>query len=77
LHKGIEFLPKLKITNSINCIGRIHFKNQKDSEFQLSIIARMFSLSKVVEDELQSFIELMFSSFKALRRSRFENETTL
>ncbi len=37
----------------------------------------MFSLSKLVEDEVQSFIELMFSSFKALRRSRFEKETTL
>ncbi len=52
MHKGVEFFLKLKITNSINCIGMIHFKNQKDSQFFLSINARMFSLSKVVEDEI-------------------------
>jgi hypothetical protein len=37
----------------------------------------MSSLSKVVEDEVQSFLELMFSSFKVLRGSRDEIETTL
>ncbi len=37
----------------------------------------MSSLSKVVEDEVYSFIELMFLSFKGLRGSRDESEATL
>jgi hypothetical protein len=34
----------------------------------------MFSLVKVVEDEAQSFFELMFPSFKAVRGSRDGSE---
>jgi tRNA G10 N-methylase Trm11 len=37
----------------------------------------MSSLSKDVEVEVQSFIELMFASFKRFRRSRDEIEPTL
>jgi hypothetical protein len=43
----------------------------------LSIIARMSSLSKVVEDEVHSIIEFMFPSFKAFRGSRDESEVIL
>jgi len=35
------------------------------------------SLSKAVEDEVQSFLELIFSSFKVFIGSRDESETTL
>jgi hypothetical protein len=52
LHKGIGFPPKLEITNYLNRIRRIHFINLKKSQFLLIIIARMSSLSKVVEDEV-------------------------
>ncbi len=76
MHKSIRFPPKLEITNLVNHIRRIHFKTQKPSRFLLSIIARMSSLSKVVEVEVQSFIELMFPSFKGFRRSRYEIEPT-
>ncbi len=37
----------------------------------------MSSLSKAVEDEVQSFLELIFSSFKVFRGSRDESETIL
>jgi hypothetical protein len=37
----------------------------------------MSSLSKIVEDEVQSFIELMFPSFKMFRGSRDESEAIL
>ncbi len=37
----------------------------------------MSSLSKVVKDEVQSFIELIFPSFKGFRGSRDESEATL
>jgi hypothetical protein len=37
----------------------------------------MSSLSKIVEDEVQSFIELMFSSFKMFRGNRDESEAIL
>jgi hypothetical protein len=40
-------------------------------------MARTSSLSKVVEDEVQSFLELMFPSLLVSRRSRHENEATL
>jgi len=73
LHKGIGFPPKLEITNSLNCIRRIHFNNNKAFQFLLTIDARMSSLSK---DEVHSFIEPMFPSFKAFRGSRDESEAT-
>jgi len=41
------------------------------------MIARMSSLSKVVDDEVQSFLELMFPSFKASRESKDESKATL
>jgi hypothetical protein len=37
----------------------------------------MSSLSKAIEDEVQSFIELLFPSFKVFKGSRDEAETTL
>jgi hypothetical protein len=37
----------------------------------------MSSLSKIVEDEVYSFIELMFPSCKVFRGSRDEGETIL
>jgi hypothetical protein len=37
----------------------------------------MSSLSKVVEDEVQNFIEFMFPSFKAFKGSRDESEVIL
>jgi len=37
----------------------------------------MSSTSKVIEDEVQSFIKLMFASFKALRGTRDETEVVL
>jgi hypothetical protein len=37
----------------------------------------MSSLSKIVADEVQSFIELMFPSFKVFRGSRDESEAIL
>ncbi len=58
----------------------MHFATQKASRFLLSIIARMSSLSKAIEDEVKSFIKLMFPSFKefrAFKGSRDEAETTL
>jgi hypothetical protein len=70
LHKGIRFSSKLEITNSLNHIKRIHFKSQKAPQFFLSIVSRMPSLSKAIEDEVQSFIKLMFPSFEAFRGSR-------
>ncbi len=77
MHKSIRFPPKLEITNSLNHIRRIHFKTQKSSQFLLSIIVRMSSLSKAVEVEVQSFIKLMFPSFKRFFRSRDETEPIL
>ncbi len=77
MHNGIGFPPKLEITNSLNRIRTIHFRNQKASQFLLTIVARMSSLSKVVKDEVQSFIELIFPSFKGFRGSRDESEATL
>jgi hypothetical protein len=77
LHKAIGFPPKLEITNFVI----IHKDTlQKSESFSISfkhIIARMSSLSKVVEDEVQSFLELMFPSFKVSRGSRDEDEATL
>ncbi len=37
----------------------------------------MSSLSKIIEDEVQNFIELMFSSFKMFKGNRDENEAIL
>lgn len=74
MHKGIRFPPKLEIINSRNHVRMIHFKTQKASQFILRIIARMFSPSKVVEDKVHSFIDLVFPSFKTFKGSRNEIE---
>jgi len=37
----------------------------------------MSSLSKAVEDEVQSFLELIFYNFKVFKGSKDESETTL
>jgi hypothetical protein len=55
----------------------MHFRNRKASQFFLSIIGRMSSLSKVVEDEVYSLIEFMFPSFKVFTGSRDESEVIL
>jgi hypothetical protein len=52
------------LDSSINHISRIHFRTQKASQFLLSIIARMSLLSKAIEDEVHSFIELCFLVLK-------------